>query len=241
MTGTPTARRRTRLRRTAPELAPLDGGPLPLEQQVYVRLRQALMAGRIPAGAALSVRSIGETLGVSRAPVRDALKRLEAEGVLQARPRSAFYTPPVSVAEYDAILAVRLRLEGLAAAQAAEHAGPAQLQVMEAACARYEAALVGPAAALSALNYDFHFAIYRAAPNPVLVDLIATLWVRLGPLLARVRLSPGEDSVSHHRAAIEAIRSRDAAAAEAAIVADLSGAARTIRATIIDCFPAAGG
>lgn len=191
------------------------------------------MAGRVPAGTALSVRSLAEALQVSKTPIRDALKRLESDGVIQSRPRSAFLTAPLSVQEFDFILSVRLRLEGWAAAEAARQADAAAVRQIEEASDGYVA--LGANATsdqLSAANYAFHFAIYRAAGNPILLDLISNLWVRMGPLLARVPPSGIERNVSHHVAVSQAIRDGDAAAARAAICEDLSSAARTIRATI---------
>ena len=227
-------RSRARSRLPAPLLAPVTAGSaVPLEQQIYASLRTALMAGQIAAATPLSVRSIAEALGVSNAPVRDALKRLEADGAITARPRSAFYTAPPSVQEYDAILAIRVRLEGMAAAAAAERADGADLAPIRAALARYDLAVsAGDAAAIPQANYAFHFSIYGICGNPILIELIANLWVRLGPLLARVQLPVAASTDDHHARVLTAIERRDAAAAEAAIADDLLDAARLIRATI---------
>jgi len=232
----PTVRKRRRLRIEAPALVPLDMAiKAPLEQQVYARLRNALMEGRVPAGTAVSVRSLSEALNVGKTPVRDALKRLESDGVLQSRPRSAFWTAPLSLEEYDAILAVRLNLEGWAAAEAARMAGPDDHQAIQAAADRYLAlGSQTTSQMLSAANHAFHFAIYRAAGNPILLDLISNLWVRMGPLLARI--PPGGAigaNASHHVRASVAILSGDSEGARAAIHEDLGSAAREIRRTIV--------
>lgn len=227
--------RRARSRRAAPELAQIDpSGADPLEQQVYRSIRDALIGGRVAAGVGLSVRSLAETLGVSAAPVRDALKRLEADGVLFARPRSGFSTRPLDAAEYADLLDVRLRLEPHAAALAARRARPDDLAAIAAAHEGYSRALAEGAEGtrIAAHNQRFHFAIYRAAQNPVLLDLISNLWVRLGPVLARVTpdLIPGGHD--HHALALDAIRDGRADIAAQAIDEDLSGAARSISATI---------
>lgn len=227
--------RRARSRRAAPELAQIDpSGADPLEQQVYRSIRDALIGGRVAADVGLSVRSLAETLGVSAAPVRDALKRLEADGVLFARPRSGFSTRPLDAAEYADLLDVRLRLEPHAAALAARRARPDDLAAIAAAHEGYSRALAEGAEGtrIAAHNQRFHFAIYRAAQNPVLLDLISNLWVRLGPVLARVTpdLIPGGHD--HHALALDAIREGRADIAAQAIDEDLSGAARSISATI---------
>lgn len=191
------------------------------------------MAGRVPAGTALSVRALADALRISKTPVRDALKRLEADGVIQARPRSAFYTAPLSAQEFDAILAVRLHLEGFAAAEAARRADRTERLAIERAAQRYlELKPDATSDELSSGNYAFHFAIYRAAGNSVLLDLISNLWVRMGPLLARVRPSGADRNVDQHRAACEAIAAADPEAARAAVCEDIASAARSIRRLI---------
>lgn len=227
--------RRRRSRRPAPELTGIDpAGTDPLEQQVYRSIREALIGGRVAAGAGLSVRSLAETLGVSAAPVRDALKRLEADGVLFARARSGFSTRPLDVAEYGDLLDVRLRLEPHAAALAAQRASPQDLAEITAAHDGYVRALAEGAqgTSVAAHNQRFHFAIYRAARNPVLLDLISNLWVRLGPVLARVTADLIPGGHDHHRLALMAIREGRSDMAAQAIRDDLAGAARSISATI---------
>lgn len=227
--------RRRRNRRPAPELAGIDpAGPDPLEQQVYRSIREALIGGRVAAGEVLSVRSLADALGVSAAPVRDALKRLESDGVLFARPRSGFSTRPLDLAEYDDLLDVRQRLEPHAAALAAQRAKPDDIAEIAAAHEAYARALDAGAQGtqMAAHNQRYHFAIYRAACNPVLLDLISNLWIRLGPVLARVTpdLIPGGHD--HHALALEAIRAGRSDLAAQAIHEDLAGAARSIGATI---------
>lgn len=198
------------------------------------------MAGRVPAGTALSVRALADALRISKTPVRDALKRLEADGVIQARPRSAFYTAPLSAQEFDAILAVRLHLESFAAAEAARRASRSERLEIERAARRYFALKADASSdELSSGNYDFHFAIYRAAGNGILLDLISNLWVRMGPVLARVRPSGADRNVEQHEAACAAIAAGDPEAARAAVHEDIASAARSIRRVIAELERAA--
>ncbi|MBL8583980.1 MAG: GntR family transcriptional regulator, partial [Rhizobiaceae bacterium] len=86
------ARRRGRPPSSAPDLVSVDSALVePVERQVYRSIRQGLMSGVIAPGAVLTSRSLAAQLLVSPQPVRDALKRLEADGILESRPQSGFF------------------------------------------------------------------------------------------------------------------------------------------------------
>lgn len=226
--------RRVRARKPAPHLAAVDRSlSLSVEQQVYRSLRKALMEGQVLAGDGISIRSIADLLSVSAAPVREAFKRLEADGVLRARQKSAFYTCDISVDEFDNILRVRCCLEGLAAAEAANRAQVSDIKKIEAACERYSRAITNAGLDIIPANHAYHFAIYNASNNPVLVELIENLWMRMGPVLARASAEYDHTTAVHyHRDVLNAIKAQDATNAERAIREDLLAAANTIRAAI---------
>lgn len=214
---------------------------MPVEQQIYRSLREALMAGRVPAGEGISIRSIADQLNVSAAPVREALKRLEGDGALRARRKSAFYTAPVSAETFDDILKVRVQLEGLAAHDAALRATPNHLRVIEAAARRYAQALERDSTHIATANHAFHFSVYRACANSVLIGLIETLWVQMGPVLAHV--SPAFDlhvALDLHSDVVTAIKRRDAPAAQRAVQEDLLAAAATIRRALVELMAQEG-
>src|ERR1700691_1403514 len=88
-----------------------------LQDQVYLQLRQALMAGSFRPGQALTLRSVAEALGVSQMPVRGALERLQAEGALVAQfSRRTLNVPELRLAELAELRDIRVELEGLATA-----------------------------------------------------------------------------------------------------------------------------
>ncbi|MEI9850537.1 MAG: GntR family transcriptional regulator [Sphingomonas sp.] len=185
MSDKPPIRRRSRARLEPPALGAIDPTlGIPIGQQIYRTLRRALIAGRIGAGDRLSIRAIAESLGVSPAPVRDALKQLEAGEVLEARRKSAFFPSPVGPDLYDQLERVRVELEGFAAGEAARRADARDVRMIEDAADRYLDAVHSNPADTVAANHSFHFAIYHASRNAVLVQLIENLWLRMGPLLA---------------------------------------------------------
>ncbi|KQU92796.1 hypothetical protein ASD12_26015 [Mesorhizobium sp. Root102] len=185
------------------------------------------MSGLIAPGATLSARSLATELLVSAQPVRDALKRLEADGVLLGKPQSGFFLHNLTVSEYREIAQIRMRLEGLAVRRAIEHIAPAKIIKLKEINER-----IGrsdkPQDYLSE-NYRFHFSIYEEARMPALLAIIENLWMRVGPAwhhhpydynLAETRRK--------HEAIIDALERRDADAAEASLAYDISDATEKV-------------
>lgn len=204
-----------------------------LSGDVYKQLRDLLMSGRAMPGEQLSLRTIAEGLGVSVMPVREAVHRLLSEKALELLPNRVLRVPTMTVSQFREITDIRVHLESLATARAANLVDAAGLQEIAAVNERFarEMALKRPNSSnLIALNKELHFAIYRQAGMPMLLEMIESLWLRIGPILnydfrsgsARVT---AHVSVDHHERIIAALRNKDAAAASAALAGDLLGAA----------------
>lgn len=197
-----------------------------VERQVYRRLRNALARGRVAPGATLTSRSLAQSLGVSVQPVRDALKRLEADGVLEGRPQSGFFLKGITRQEYRELTEIRQRLEGFAgwlACQAMDRQTLVQLKRINERITRH----ANSRAAMEE-NYRFHFTIYGKANRPNLLALIENLWVRIGPALHHHPYSLGGAARERHLAIIRALEAGDAEATEQAIVEDLGSTADQI-------------
>lgn len=189
------------------------------------------MSGLIAPGTVLTGRSLATQLAVSVQPVRDALKRLEADGVLVSRPQSGFFLRDLTVAEYREITEIRQRLEGMAARHAAIDVAPktiARLRKLNSAMAK----LPKPHPKLEqnvdylAQNFLFHFTIYEEARLPALLAMIENLWMRIGPALHHhPHAFNRTDTMRKHEAIIEALERHDPEGAEAAVAYDLSSAA----------------
>lgn len=104
---------------------PLDTHPS-LREQIVRRLRQAIVAGEIPARTRLREPELAAQLGVSRTPLREAIRQLEAEGLVNAVPRVGTFVSEVHPRDVEDTYAIRAVLEGLAARQAAESVDPAK-------------------------------------------------------------------------------------------------------------------
>jgi DNA-binding GntR family transcriptional regulator len=176
-------------------------------------LRELIITGEFEAGAPLRQRDIAARFGVSPTPVREALRRLEAEGlVVHDLHRGATV---IQAGEGAAEEAYQLRgvLESLAAGIAAERATPEDLAELNAMHAQFAASTPG-APELSDANRLFHFRIYEAARSPILLALLRLLWQTL--VHQPVPERPREDSVREHAKILKALERGDRKAAERA-------------------------
>lgn len=199
---------------------------------VYQNLRQALILGRFDPGQVLTIGALADTFHTSHMPVREALRRLGAEGAVEIRSNGSAYVPDVTLDTLEDISRARLALEGLATELAAERISEGDLCALEELEARHAAtARLRDVYEMLERNRDFHFAIYAAAHSPVLMNLIESLWLRYGPFMRLLsqRIAPQLERGTHepfqqgHRAIVEAIRARDAAQARAGICRDIEG------------------
>lgn len=212
----------------APSLEAVDGAlSETVERQVYRSIRRGLMSGLVPPGATLTGRSLALELKVSVQPVRDALKRLEADGVLEGRPQSGFFLRSLTQDEYMEIIEIRQRLEGLAGRIAARTIDPDRLAELGRINERMSHQKTSKD--MLAENYRFHFGIYNEAARPTLLSLIENLWVRIGPSLHHHPYNLSRtDTLAKHVAIIDALARGDGDAVERAIAEDLGAAATLI-------------
>jgi DNA-binding GntR family transcriptional regulator len=213
-------------------------GAQTLGRQVHAGLREWLISGALSPGDKLSLRTMGERLGVSMTPVREAVSRLVADAALEVLPNRAVRVPVLSLAKFEELTAIRLAIEGFAAERAALMRSPQQL----AAIRRHDTAFrrqcgrqrPNVEAAVKA-NQALHFAVYAAAGLPELMPIIEGLWLRIGPVLnldmraspERLRFGAAEQ---WHAKLVAAIDAQDARAAHAALAGDIETAAAFITA-----------
>jgi DNA-binding GntR family transcriptional regulator len=202
------------------------------QDDTYATLRQWVTVGRFLPGERLKIRDVAAALGVGVMPVRAALQRLAAEGALTHSPNCGVAVPKLSRAEFDDVLQNRLLLEGEATERGAlrlsaqdKAALHTLLQTMDAALQRVDAK-----AYLDA-NEEFHVRLYRAAGSPLLMGLIETVWLKVGPLSNQLFEDPAAPAVLNdaHEDLMRALDAGDAAAARRAIERDLFIAGQFLR------------
>lgn len=179
---------------------------------VYTEVRRRILEGEIPAGSALNQEQLAAALGVSTTPLREALRRLGAEGFVRAASHREMLVAPLEVAELIAIYEVRENLDPLAAALAAERHTTAERERIVAAA---EALRAEGGDEPLGLNRQFHTAIYRSCHNDVLINLLDGLWDRADRYRRLVNyVARDAQVVAEHDALLAAVleRRRDDAA-----------------------------
>lgn len=179
-----------------------------LREQVYATLLDAIVSGAMPPGSRLRDADLASELQVSRTPVREALQRLEDEGLVRTSPGSQTQVAPLLESDAAEAVPVVATLHALAARTAVPRFGAADLAALEAANSAFAAWLAAgnPSAALAA-DDAFHDVFVAAAGNGEVQRSLRRLLPRVRRLeLARFGALAGRDSVTQHAAIIEAAR-----------------------------------
>jgi DNA-binding GntR family transcriptional regulator len=208
----------------------------PVRSQVAATLRSAILAGRFKPGERLVERELCELTGVSRPSVREALRELEAEGLISNVPNRGPVVARVTREDVAHIYEIRGVLEGLAAQLFAKRASNAQLRQLERAVDAFErASSSGDVDRLIETKGEIYRILFEGAGNTVLPQLVRTMTARVN-FLRRVSLASRERlpaSVEEIRAILEALRRRDPDAAFAASLRHVENACAAAL-TVID-------
>lgn len=196
-----------------------------LREIVYQQLRDAFMAGAFAPGDTLNLRDLADRFQTSMTPVREAVRRLVAEGALNDAPGRALRVPPIDLDRLVDIKRARLALETLVTELAVPRMTQADIDELDSMLCEAEGRGATSAADDLRFNRAFHFGLYRHSGSPTFLSLIEILWLQYGPVLNLV-LNKADPSArgSHadHRRILEAVRARDVAAAMAALTDDVS-------------------
>jgi DNA-binding GntR family transcriptional regulator len=186
----------------------------PLQELVRTKLRNAILAGRHRPGERLTIATIARRYGVSAIPVREALRSLEAEGIVQFSPNRGAVVKQLTREELREIFLIRLQLERLSLQEAIPNLVERDFIQLEDALAQIDAS-VGDADAWLNANQRFHLRISNAARLPRLYQILTGLWgvsrPYMGVYMARI-VNPTR-AQREHVALLQACRRRDIAAA----------------------------
>ncbi len=221
-------------------LAPAGQDPLRLKRrsipaEVADSLRQRILSGELEEGLQLRQDTLARDYGVSRIPIREALRRLEAEGLVAIEPHKGATVSSLGLEEIVQLYELRACLEGDLAERAVRQLGPDHLSAMTAALEAYEAALgheqIGD---WGTLNWRFHLALLEAAERPLWVDQLRSLndrterYVRLQLALTGALSKARED----HQGILEHARAGDAKAAGRLMRGHIEEAGQALVATL---------
>jgi len=173
---------------------------------VTATLRELIIVGELKPGEQLRQRQLSARLGVSQTPVREALRRLESEGLVVSDAFRGSTVAEAGIGATEENYQVRAALEGLGAALAAAVITEEQLASLEDLNQRLTA-VTADHGRYAELNREFHFSIYQYANSPLLLSLMRLLWASMpgGPKVLRSHA----ESAAQHGELLEALRTRD--------------------------------
>lgn len=185
---------------------------LPLRDVVFNTLRKAILRGNLEPGERLREIHLADKLGVSRTPIREAIRKLELEGLVVMIPRKGAVVAEITEKSLRDVLEVRRALEALAVRLACEKILDEEVEELKVAAKAFEEALeTGDVTAFAEADVKFHDIIYRATDNQRLIQLLYNLREQM--YRYRVEYLKREDShetlLEEHLAIIDTIERRD--------------------------------
>ena len=199
-------------------------GRLPAHEVIYRQLRDLVLYGDLAPGQAVTIQGLTERLGAGMTPVREAIRRLIAEGALEFQGNRRVSVPLLSADNISELILARQWLDPHLSLRATERATPDDLEELTALDEALDRSIsAGDLRGYLELNYRFHKRLYELAEAPILADLADGLWLRFGPSLRVVCGRLGTQNLpDKHKDLLEAMRAKDA-----------EGAARAIREDVI--------
>jgi DNA-binding GntR family transcriptional regulator len=180
-----------------------------LAQQVYDRVRMALIQGAFRPGEQLTIRTMAKQMNVSPTPAREALNRLATEGALEFGANRSLWVPGIEEKRIRELYAIRAPLEEQLVRAAFPHLGETEIAALE-------AILVERVQSLDTQNYqralelhmEFSFVIFRRAELPITLRIVENMWLLAGPTMNLFFPELAEDRVDIklHRAQLDAIK-----------------------------------
>jgi DNA-binding GntR family transcriptional regulator len=187
--------------------------PPTAQEAVLAELRRAIVSGQLKPGEQVLQDALAEQFGVSRVPLREALKILEGEGQVLYRPHRGYFVAELDVSDLREVYLMRDLLESEAVRLAVPRLGEPDLRALTAAAAEVDRAdAVGDLVAMTAANRSFHFLLIEAAGLPRLARLVRILWDATDAYRSLYYAEPSHRAVVHdeHHAVVAAVAAGDA-------------------------------
>lgn len=192
-----------------------------LRESVYAALHGAFTRGAFAPGDVLSLRTLADQVGTSMTPVREAVRRLVAEGALVDTPSRKLQVPPFDKRRLSDLMRARIALEPMLTEMAVAQMDTETETALEAVLARSSRPDEHPDLEQ---NHRFHFTLYKRSRSPVILPLVEGLWLQYGPylnlMIARAGPAIGRGNDIHHDI-LRAVKAGDAKGAAAAVEHDI--------------------
>lgn len=195
----------------------------PVHQVVYQKIRDMVLYGDLAPGQPITIQGLVTMLGFGITPVREAIRRLTAEGALTATDNRRVSVPELNQKLLDELSFARLSIEPHLAKMAAKRITPAQIDALEQIDFQLDEAIeTGNVQGYLQLNYSFHRTLYCHSDSEILLSIADTLWLRAGPSLRVVCGRYGtSDLPDMHEEAVAGMRKNDPDAVAKAIHIDI--------------------
>jgi DNA-binding GntR family transcriptional regulator len=209
---------------------------LPTHEVIYRQIREMILFGELTPGQAVTIQGLIELLGAGMTPVREAIRRLTAEGALEFQGNRRVCVPELTLMQLEELAFARLSVEPRLAFLAAKRMAPAEIaQLTEIDSALNGAISRGDVRGYLEHNYRFHATLYEISEAKILLSIANMLWLRVGPSLRVVCGRFGTSNLPDmHEEALLAMRSGDADAVARAIEADIQQGLKQIRLSLVD-------
>ena len=211
-----------------------DSRKIPTHEVTYARLRDMILFGVLEPGQPVTIQGLVADLGAGMTPVREAIRRLTAEGALLPQGNRRVTVPQMTGAILDQVAFARLTVEPKLAELACAALTPQVIDRLTAVDQRVNRAIAaGEISAYLEANHAFHFALYDLSAAAVLLDMARSLWLRFGPALRVVSGRSGALGLPDlHAEALAAMRAGDAAALAEAVQRDITQGVALVRAAL---------
>ncbi len=176
-----------------------------LSEQIFTLVRDRIISGRLASDTPIRQDALAAELGVSKIPLREALARLEQEGLLLSQANRGFFVRPLSAEEAEEVFALRLKLEPDAVGEASEVATDEDKATARAALDALDKAAVSDKAAVGKLNRAFHMSLVRPLGHPLTTQIIERLNIISERYVGKHLEPAGRDDRAHkeHLAMLE--------------------------------------
>lgn len=185
---------------------------------VVQALREMILSGQLVPGQRLRQEQLSRMLGVSATPIREAIRLLEADGLVHGETHCGVSVVEISADEFQDISRIRAMLEGLATRQAVDRCGPqayaTSLERLEDLQCQMEKCVESRSLEpVANLNREFHLSLYDLSFSPYLIDMIRRLWMHLPGYMIWENPDLAATSIEQHKPILGALRARHAEAA----------------------------
>ncbi len=205
-----------------------------LSEKAYWLIKEKVVTLELPPSAVIDEQLLMEELELGRTPIREALQRLDSEGLVNVVPRRGTFVSDISITDLQKIFELRTVLEGFCARLAAQRITDEQLERIEVVLRDLEELQDGNPSALMSVDKRFHKLLYRAADNEFLTETLDRLYdlsLRLWYLVL-ARLDDVRDSIEQHHRIVDALRKGDSERAELLVQTHIVEFQRSIKAAL---------